>query len=103
MTYKVKVCDRFNTIEWETENPTTEECQKIYDILSTMNIVEKESQTIKKTTEKTVSGKPKKPATEPQKKLLRQKGIPYNDERTSQEAYFLLQKFSNVFPDQYVQ
>ena len=103
MTYKVKVCDRFNTIEWETENPTTEECQKIYDVLAAMSIVEKESQTIKKTTEKTVSGKPKKPATEPQKKLLRQKGIPYNEDITSQEAYFLLQKFSSVLPDKNVQ
>lgn len=97
--YKVKVCDRFNTIEWETENPTTEECQKIYDILSAMNIKEEKPQVIKKTTTTTVSGAPKKKASEAQLKLLRQKSVPYDDDITAQQAYLLLQKYSDVIPN----
>lgn len=95
--YKCKVCDRFNTIEWETENPTTEECQKMYDILKDMSIVEV-SQTVKKVTT-TTTGTTKKPASDKQLLLLRQKRIPYNEDITAQQAYLLLQKYSNVFPD----
>lgn len=99
MTYKVKVCDRFNTIEWETENPTTEECQKIYDVLVAMDIKEEKPQVIKKTTTTTVSGAPKKKASEAQLKLLRQKSVPYDDDITAQQAYLLLQKYSDVIPN----
>lgn len=97
--YKVKVCDRFNTIEWETENPTTEECQKMYDILKDMSIVEVPQVVKKTTTTTTTSGGPKKPASDKQLLLLRQKSIPYDDDITAQQAYLLLQKYSNVIPN----
>ena len=100
MTYKCKVCDRFNTIEWETENPTTEECQKIYDVLAAMSIKEEKPQVIKKVTKTVTSNSvTPKPASEAQLKLLRQKSLPYNDDITAQEAYLLLQKYSNVIPN----
>ena len=97
--YKVKVCDRFNTIEWETENPTTEECQKIYDVLAAMDIKEEKPQVIKKTTTTTVSRAPKKKASEAQLKRLRQKSVPYDDDITAQQAYLLLQKYGDVIPN----
>lgn len=96
--YKVKVCDRFNTIEWETETPTTEECQKMYDILKDMKITE-EAPVVKKTIKKETVQVPKKPATDKQLLLLRQKKIPYNEDITAQQAYLLLQKHSDVIPD----
>lgn len=98
MVYKVKVCDRFNTIEWETETPTTEECQKMYDILKCMKITE-EAPVVKKTIKKETVQVPKKPATDKQLLLLRQKKIPYNEDITAQQAYLLLQKYSDVIPD----
>ena len=100
MKYKVKVCDRFNTIEWETETPTTEECQKMYDILSAMKLNEQEIVKKKTTTVTTTTpAKSRKPASPAQLKLLRQKSIPYEDDITAQEAFLLLQKNSNVYPN----
>lgn len=107
MNYKVKICDRFNTIEWETQEVTTEECQRMYDILRGMKIeVDTPSQVVKKVTTTTTTSnnsKPvqtsKKPATEKQLLLLRQKSIPYEDDITAQQAFLLLQKYSSVMPN----
>lgn len=99
--YTVKVCDRFNTIQWETEElPTTEECQKVYDVLAKMTIKEEQPTfTKKKTVTTVVEGKPAL-ATEPQKDLMRRKHIPF-DERTctKAQAQKLLMEATNVIPD----
>lgn len=95
MVYKVKVCDRFNTIEWETEEPNTEECQRMYEVLRAMCI--DETSVVTKTVTKTEHKK--KPASDKQKLLLRQKKIPYDQDITAQEAFLLLQKYEKVYPD----
>lgn len=101
MVYTIKVCDRFNTIEWTTENPSTEECQKMYDILAGMTTVE--TVTTKKKTVTTVSKpvekKEVKPASEAQKLLLRQKKVSYDPDITAKDAYLLLQKYNDTIPD----
>lgn len=102
MTYKIKVCDRFNTIEWDTENPTTEECQKMYDILANMTIAETQITTKKKTVVTTSSQPEKKqfkPASEAQKLLMRQKKIPYREDISAQQAFLYLQQYNDVIPD----
>lgn len=88
MVYKLKVCNEFNTIEWETENPNLDEMQKMLDIVSALKTV--------KTEEKTAEVKP---ASEAQKLLMRQKSIEYDEDITSKEAYVLLMKAKNVYPN----
>lgn len=89
MVYKLKVCNDFNTIEWETENPNLEEMQKMLDIVSQLSVV--------KTEEKVAEVA--KPASEAQKLLMRQKSIEYDENITSKEAYVLLMKAKNVYPN----
>lgn len=97
MAYKCKVCDRFNTIEWESEDPSVGELQYMYNMLAALKIRE-EPMVVKRVTKTTTTGA-KKPASEAQKKLMRQKSIPYDDDISAQEAFLLLQKYSDVYPN----
>lgn len=107
MIYKVKVCDRFNTIEWETESPNVEECQRMYDILAKMNLRDDVAVITKKKTVTTTtsSSNPQvgKPASEAQLRLLRQKNVPHEDDITAKEAWHLLQKYSSIYPNKNIE
>lgn len=102
----VKISNDFNSIEWEVDSideVSVEELVKVKKIL-----IEAES-LYKNTVEEDKKGvyppeakKEKKLATEAQKKLMRQKGISYDEGITSQQAFFKLKEASHVFPNKYI-
>ena len=74
-----KVCHNFNTIEWETDSPSVEEMQHMYDIVRGVHTIEE-----------TPAKPAEKPASEKQVNLLRQLGIPFKEPISSREAYNLI-------------
>ena len=74
-----KVCHNFNTIEWETDSPSVEEMQRMYDIVRGIQTVE------------TAPAKPmEKSASEKQVSLLRKLGIPFKEPISMREACDLI-------------
>ena len=72
--YKCKVCDRFNTIEWETDTPDPVEFQVMYDILSNIQIVDRNAKP-----------EPFEPATEKQLWTLTHYGVKFNKDTISKQ------------------
>lgn len=82
MKYKCKVCDRFNTIEWETDKPELIECQVMYDILAGIEVVDR-----------TAKPEPFEPATEKQLWTLTHYGVKFNrDTISKQDAMKLIKQ-----------
>lgn len=74
-----KVCHNFNTIEWETDSPSVEEMQHMYDIVRGVHTIEE-----------TPAKPAEKPASEKQVNLLRQLGIPFKEPISMREACNLI-------------
>lgn len=74
-----KVCHNFNTIEWETDSPSVEEMQYIYDIVRGVHTIEE-----------TPAKPAEEPASEKQVNLLRQLGISFDKDISKREAYSLI-------------
>lgn len=77
--YTCKVCNNFNTIEWVTDNPSVDEMQQMYNIVCGV-------QTVDSTPAKPAIN----PATERQKKTLKDLGIKFDDNISKQEAWKLI-------------
>ena len=79
LMFVCKVCHNFNTIEWETDSPSVEEMQHMYDIVRGV-----------RTIEETPAKPAEEPASEKQVNLLCQLGVPFDKDISKREAYNLI-------------
>lgn len=93
----VKICSKFNTIEWEAEElPSTEDLQKVYDVLSGVVVKDEDmpQRAVKK--EKQTNDKP---ASEAQLNAMGWMGIKIPKDCTMAQARALMMKWNNEHPN----
>lgn len=103
----IKVCSKFNTIEWEADKlPTTEEVQAVYNVLA--NVVVKDEDMPQRAAKKAqviqkpqgwgntyvTPKKPLEPITEPQKATLKKLRIPIPENCSKAQARNLIMEYN---------
>ena len=93
-TYTIKICSKFNTIEFEAkELPSTEELQKVYDVLSAV-VVKDEDKPQRAVSKEKTTQKNDKPASESQLKAMGWMGIKIPNNCSMSQARALMMKWN---------